>query len=169
MANPNEIEALLNRLAPAALSTQGTEKMHDMLDALAQTTPIAHGEISSIAAEVPSPQAVRITSRRFWLSAAACLALASSLPLLLPEPPAPQSTTAETIPHPHPAVTLLSETDRIQSISDEDHIADLDGAALQTIRVELVEQDQWLDEETGILMDVSFPREEILLMPISTF
>jgi hypothetical protein len=32
-----------------------------------------------------------------------------------------------------------------------------------------VEENSLLDEETGIVMQVSEPREEILLMPVSTF
>jgi hypothetical protein len=44
-----------------------------------------------------------------------------------------------------------------------------DGSAMRTLRLRVVEESRLRDEETGIVMNISQPREEFLLMPVSTF
>jgi hypothetical protein len=46
---------------------------------------------------------------------------------------------------------------------------DPDGAAMQAVRVRVVEANTLRDEETGIVVQVSEPREEMVLTPVSVF
>lgn len=64
---------------------------------------------------------------------------------------------------------VLSESDRVESISDEGLWADGDGSAHHEMRVILLSENSMRDEETGIVFEISEPREEIFLMPVSTF
>jgi hypothetical protein len=66
-------------------------------------------------------------------------------------------------------LVLVGESDRIESMTDEGWQEESDGSAMRTLRLNVVEENSLLDEETGIVMQVSEPREEILLMPVSTF
>ena len=63
----------------------------------------------------------------------------------------------------------MGESDRIESMTDEGWQEDSDGSAMRAMRLRVVEENSVLDEETGIVMQVSEPREEILLMPVSAF
>ena len=70
---------------------------------------------------------------------------------------------------PDPGFVLVSESDRVESMTDEGWLEDADGGTMQAMRLNMVEQNILRDEETGMVMNISEPREEILLMPISTF
>ena len=63
----------------------------------------------------------------------------------------------------------MGESDRIESMTDEGWQEDADGTAMRALRLSVVEENSLRDEETGIVMQVSEPREEILLMPVSAF
>ena len=66
-------------------------------------------------------------------------------------------------------MVLVSESGRVQSMLDEG-LQDIgDGSAMQATRVNVVEESKLLDEETGIVVQISEPREEVLLMPVSAF
>jgi hypothetical protein len=64
---------------------------------------------------------------------------------------------------------LMGESDRIESMTDEGWQEDSDGSTMRAMRLNVVGENSLLDEETGIVMQVSEPREELLLMPVSTF
>jgi hypothetical protein len=40
---------------------------------------------------------------------------------------------------------------------------------MRAMRLSVVEENNLLDEETGIVMQITEPREEFLLVPVSTF
>jgi hypothetical protein len=67
-----------------------------------------------------------------------------------------------------PGVVLVGESDRVQSMKDEGW-CDNDGAAMRAVRLNVVAGNRLRDEETGILIQISEPREELLLTPISNF
>jgi hypothetical protein len=54
-------------------------------------------------------------------------------------------------------------------MSDEGWRDSPDGSTMRAMRLNVIEENSLLDEETGIVIQVSEPREELLLMPISTF
>lgn len=66
-------------------------------------------------------------------------------------------------------VIFLEELDRVEDVSDEGLYVDAGGSAVRKLRVRLVEETRMRDEETGIVVDLSAPREETYLVPISTF
>ena len=156
MQTPDSVETILARLMPPALSDAGQRSIEEMLDELATEAPPA------IARPAPRP-------RRFWWAgglAAAGILAAWLLPFgntTLHSPVA--AAPAE---H-HPEVVLIGESGRIESMTDEGWQEDSDGAAMQATRLNVVEEDSILDEETGIVMKIREPREEILLLPVSSF
>lgn len=83
---------------------------------------------------------------------------------------APDTAVAVIAPSPpNGGFVLLSESDRIESMTDEGWQEDPDGSAVRTLRLSAVEENSVRDEESGMVVQISEPREEIFLMPISTF
>lgn len=70
---------------------------------------------------------------------------------------------------PPPQMVLISESDQVQSIHDEGWSEQRDGSAMHSIRLRMIEKNRLMDEETGIVMQISEPREEIFLTPICAF
>ncbi len=153
------IEMILARMMPPALSAEGQRGIEEMLDELAEPLP----EI------IP----VKPWFRRPWVGggAAAGIAAAVLLPLALPRlwtttAPLPAAALEQEATD---GVVLVGESGRIKSMSAQGWQENPDGTALRTLRMKVVEENQLLDEETGIVMLVSEPREEYLLMPVSAF
>ena len=153
MHDPAAIEKILGRLMPPALSEQGQQEIEGMIRELA-------AETNSI---TPHP-------RRWWsvaLGIAATVAISLvSIHFIRPEAPtAGALATAQT-----PAdFILMSESGRVETITDEGWSESPDGAALRAVRLRVVEENRVFDEESGIVMNISQPREELLLMPVSAF
>ena len=160
MPAPNPIEATLARLMPPALSESGQRAIEAMLDELAAATPLA----------VPLGPRKQHWVRRFTLPLGIAASLAALLALVPHHPPGAQPLTMQ-----RPAVekgsglVLISESDRIEEMSDEGWVADPDGAAMQAVRVRVVEANTLRDEATGIVVQVSDPREEMILTPVTVF
>lgn len=68
-----------------------------------------------------------------------------------------------------PELVFLSETDRVEGFSDEGLYVDSGGSAVRKVRVRMVEESQIRDQETGIVVMLTEPREELYMMPVSTF
>lgn len=156
MQTPDSVETILARLMPPALSEAGQRNIEEMLDQLAIEAPPV------IAGPAPKP-------RRFWWAGG--IAAAGILGTwLLPFGSAPRQIPVAAAPDAYqPEVVLIGESGRIESMTDEGWQEDTDGAAMQATRLNVVEEDSVLDEETGIVMKIREPREEILLMPVSSF
>jgi hypothetical protein len=153
------IEATLARLMPPALSESATRSIEAMLD-----------ELAAAAAPQNESAAVQRSSARWLLplGVAACFAaLIALVPVAGPASgPLAMTRTATT---PHSGLVLVGESDRIEAMSDEGWMEDPDGAAMQAVRVRVVEANTLRDEETGIVVQVSEPREEMVLTPVSVF
>lgn len=156
----NAIEARLRRcLMPVAMSQSATESIHALLDELD-------------GAEQPhTPSKPRSTIH--WHATAAAIALLATAWLLSPRvsdvafrihSPAPQPGGAMTEP-----MHLVDESTRLSWVSDEGWYDDPDGSSLRAVRLRVVEEDRLLDSETGLVVHVTSPREEMLLMPVSSF
>ena len=165
MPAPNPIEAALARLMPPALSEAGQRSIEAMLDELAAAgpQPTARG----------SHQWWR-WARRFALPLGIAASIAVSLAVLLalvPSKPAGTFPLAMARPASEKvsALVLVSESDRIETMSDEGWVADPDGGAMQAVRVRVVEANTLRDEETGIVVQVCDPREEMILTPVTFF
>ncbi len=157
MHKPDPVETILARLMPAALSDNGQHGIEAMLDELAGTPRDA------VPAKPPwlrRPLAAGI--------AAAGIAAALLLPLAVSRSPVPV-VASNSERDPGPGFVLVSESGSVKSMSEEGWREDSAGNAMRTLRLRVVEENRLLDEETGIVMVVSEPREEYLLMPVSTF
>lgn len=157
MHKPDPIETILARLMPPGLSESGQREIEAMLDELAGQTVEA----------VTVKPARNSWTRRVVAGgiAAAGVAAAMIFPWVSPPSPVAAGPEAEA-----PAeFVLVGESDRIESTTDEGWLEDSDGSAMRALRLDVVAENSILDEETGIVMQVSEPREEILLMPVSAF
>ncbi len=155
METPEEIERRLQRcLTPRGFSTEGMASIEDMIDELA-------GESAKRA--MFDGHAVG------WISgsAAAGIALAFALTWLnapeKPEPVAAISTGVE-------LVSLVSEEEGVVAAeADEELLADSDGRLMRAWHVQVVNQERFVDPQTGHEITVVQPRDELVLMPVSAF
>ena len=68
-----------------------------------------------------------------------------------------------------PGVVLLDEADRVERVSDDGLFVDSGGSAVRKVRVRVVGESRIRDEETGIVVTLAEPREEMYLVPVSAF
>jgi hypothetical protein len=156
MQTPDAVEAILVRLMPPALSDAGQRNIENMLDELMVEAPPV------ITVPVAKPRL------GWWLGGIAAAGILAAW--LMPLGTRPGSAPVAAAPAvTGPEVVLIGESGRIESMTDEGWQEDTDGAAMQAMRLNVVEEDSILDEETGIVMKISEPREEILLMPVNSF
>jgi hypothetical protein len=147
------IEAALARLMPPAMSEQGRISIESMIDELA-------GEAAPV-------KPVGIGFVKAITGIAALVALVAAVTLFRDETaPALATTDPETSPA---ILELVGESDRIESLEDEGWFADPDGGAMHAVRIRMIEENSLRDPETGIVMQIREPREEMLLMPVSAF
>ena len=161
MHKPDPIESILARLMPPAISESGQHSISAMLDELAGSAePTA----------VVRPAAVTWT-RRLLAGGIAAAGVAAALIFPWASSPEPSSWAKQTSPAvARPAgLVLVGESDRVEAMTDEGWQEDADGAPMLATRLSVVEENSLLDEQTGIVMQVSEPREETFLMPVSTF
>jgi len=157
MHKPDPVETILARLMPPALSEEGQRDIEAMLDELA----------GPVAVMPPSKPAAVSWPRRWAIGGIAAAGVAAAL--IFPMKPAARPIASAQVQDIPAEFQLVSESDRIESASDAGWLEDSDGSAMQAMRINVVEENNILDEETGIVMKVSEPREEILLMPVSAF
>ena len=158
MLKPDPIEAILARLIPPALSVAGQHDIDAMLDELATAAARGH--------------APAITHKRFQLRIiAGGLAASGAAAILTFSMIAPKSPLLAKISSLDalPEFVLVGESDRVESMTDEGWQEDSDGSAMQAMRLSVVEESTLRDNQSGIEMQISEPREEMVLMPISTF
>jgi len=165
MHTPDPVETILARLMPPALSDAGQREIEAMLEALAGVS----------AASLPAKRTAIPWLRRIVTGGIAAAGVATALVFPLASRPAPSSWAAvapsgnSPTANPPAGMVLVSESDRIESMTDDGWQEDPDGSTMHALRLNVVEENSLLDEETGIVMQVSQPREEILLMPVSSF
>jgi len=144
------VETILARLMPPALSTAAQQDIEAMLDGLAGPS-----------VKIPAKSSWR------WIigsSIAAALAAVLAVPHVI-DSAKQEVVTARVLPE----FLLVGQSDRIESMTDEGWHEVADGSAMRAMRMRVVEENSLFDEETGIVMRISEPREELLLMPISAF
>jgi hypothetical protein len=160
MHKPDPVETILARLMPPALSEAGQREIEAMLEALT-------------GASVQSPPAKPAGGtwpRRIITGGLAAAGVAAAWVFPLSTPPAPSSWAVTAAAGEPPAgMVLVSESDRIEAMTDEGWQEESDGSTMHALRLSVVEENSLFDEETGIVMQVSEPREELFLMPVSTF
>lgn len=157
MHKPDPVETILARLMPPALSDAAVADIEAMLDELA-------GTAAPVAAAPPAPNP---WFRRAALGGIAAAGVAAAI--VFHGPSAPERAASRPADADPAEFVLVGESERIESTTDEGWLEDSAGSAVHALRLSVVEEDSLLDEETGMVMTVSEPREEILLMPVSTF
>ncbi len=153
--SPGDIEKALERLMPVALSERASEEMDTLIDDLAGDKP---------AKNPSSPK---------WpaaLGIAAAISLGAFI-FLPKSQPAPQQTAAKesTSESAEPTIAFLAEADRVENVQDEGLYIDTGGSAVRKLRVRVVEETSIRDEESGIVFQLTSPREELYMLPVSTF
>ena len=169
---PDPIEDILARLMPPALSEEGQRGIEAMIDELAGES-VPTPQIPALA-ELPVLGVVQSSWPRRMAAAGIAAAVAVLAATFAPSSSGPASDSVaahdlqaqEELP---PEFVLVSESDRIESTTDEGWVEDSEGSTMRALRLNVVEENNIRDEETGIVVRVSEPREEILLMPISAF
>lgn len=153
------IEAALARLMPPAFSDDGQRGIEAMLDELAGDRNDAKPSRSGI--RRPGP----------WLIGTGIAAAIGVLWAVMPSARNDSHPVAVAIRSnaSSSGLVLVSESSRVESMTDEGWREDADGAAMQALRLNVVDENSVRDEETGMIVRISEPREEILLTPVSAF
>lgn len=152
MRDAQQVEDILARLMPPGLSAEGQRGIESMIDELA-------------AADGTPNRKRRLPIYIAGMAAALAAGFFAIQIINRDLPRFAQQIIAEN----SDAFTLVSETGRIEDMIDEGWSDTPDGSAMRTLRLRVVEESKLLDESTGIVMNISQPREEILLMPVSAF
>lgn len=159
MQAPDPIETILARLMPPALSEGAQADIDEMIDELAGATP------ENI---VPHPTSNWLL--RSLIGGGIAAAVGAMIAIFPLEPEATQPRMALKPPvYPSSGLVLISGTDRVESVTDEGWQDSVDGSAIRTLRLNALEESSVRDEESGIVVKISEPREEILMIPISSF
>ncbi len=159
MQAPDPVETILARLMPPALSQDRQLEIEEMIDELAGPEP------ANVVAIRRSSYPLRLIAGGGI--AAAFGALCALVPVMRNHA---DVRVATLLPQPPPSgLVLLSESDRVESMTDEGWQEDVSGSAMRTMRLSVVEMNSVRDQETGMVVELSEPREEILLLPINSF
>lgn len=160
--NFEDIEKALSRLMPVAVSENAQARMNEVLDGLAgdaeviQITRFDLGKpakwltISGIAAAFGVGAYLSIWPKADTVKAAGVVSVSNSI-----------ESQSELV--------YLSESDRVEGVSDEGLFVDSGGSAVRKFRIRMIEESQIRDEETGIVVMLTEPREETYMVPVSTF
>jgi hypothetical protein len=159
MQAPDPIETVLARLMPPALSHERQLELEEMFDELAGPQPA-----TAIPLRRPSYPVRLICGGGI---AAAIGALFALVPMMRTET---QPRSMAVVPQPAPSgLVLLSESNRVESMTEEGWQEDASGATMRAMRLHVVEENSVRDQESGMKVEISEPRQEILLLPIDSF
>lgn len=160
MQAPDPIEIILARLMPPPLSDEVQSEMEVMFDELSS----GHHESMEHVGDQLAP---RFSYR--WLVGGGIAAAGVGLLAIAPIFRQAASFPIASAVHTSAGFVLLSESDRIESMSDEGWHESLEGMAMRAFRVNAVAENRVRDEESGIVVKLSELREELVLTPISAF
>lgn len=155
MPAPESIDAILARLMPVAISEEGQRSLDAMLDELC-------GPETDVPASSP---------KSYWkyLIPPAGIAAAVTLALIWPGGEKVSHAPAVAQTDGTDALSWVGESESIEALSDEGWVADPQGGVMQAMRVRVVGENTLRDEETGIVMQISEPREEMLFYQVNAF
>lgn len=159
MQAPDPIETILGRLMPPAMSQSAQNGLDAMIDDLAGPTA------ETI---VPHPSGNWLVRSLIGGGIAAGIgAMIAIFPLASDTPQDPVALNPPA--YPPSGLVLISGSDRVESVTDDGWHESADGSAMRSFRLHALEESSMRDEESGIIVKISEPREEILLIPISSF
>ncbi len=169
MANHEAVEAALARLVPVALSQGAQSEIEAIIDELAADAPRVERHAGRIVSGWAWMAGRPAWWRRTGMGIGVAAALTGGIWLAGNGTPEKHRSVEVASVDFSDGVVLVGESDRVSSMMDIGWSEDYDGAAMQTMHLSVVGENSFLDEETGIVMQVSEPREEFILMPVSTF
>ncbi|MFC7335552.1 hypothetical protein ACFQY0_00065 [Haloferula chungangensis] len=155
METPESIERILEkRLVPCAFSVEGSAALESLIDELA-------GE---------SPQPSVRWGRYLVGAAAAALMMFAGIAVWIPTSEVPAVAEVNTLfAEPH-EVVLIEDVEGVISAEENDGlVADADGSLHRAWLVQVVSEERFRDEESGQEVRVVSPRDEIVLMPVTSF
>lgn len=152
----DSIEAALARLMPPALSQDSQFELDAMIDELAG--------VPDCQSQARRPW--EIPGR--WLLGGGIAAALAGLGWVIPLMNSPEISISAAH-EAAPSWVLVSQSGTIESMTDEGWQESVDGAAMHAVRLNVVEENRVRDVETGMVVRISQPREEILLTPVSAF
>ncbi len=161
MESPEDIEKALARLMPSAISEKGQRSMDDLIDSLAA------GE--TVAVELPP---AKKPSRWGWFGGIGAAAAAVIVAVSLPKGGSPgvvENAPAQEDPGAKGELVLIGSSEVVEDAVPEDWMSETDGVPHRAWRVRVVDQERLRDVETGYEVLVSRPREEVRLMPVTSF
>ncbi len=158
MLKPDPVETILARLIPPALSVAGQHDINAMLDELAAASAMDH-------APATAHKRFKLRIIAGGLAASGAAAILTFFMMVPKSPLLAKISALEALPE----FVLVGESDRVESMTDEGWQEDSDGSTMQAMRLSVVEENTLRDNQSGIEMKISEPREEMVLMPISTF
>lgn len=161
MESPEEIEKALGRLVPSALSEQGLRSMEEMIEGLAAGTVITP--------ELPE----KSSAIRWWAAGIGAAAAAVVAAFSLSHGPTVLSTgLADVLPDGLPSgeeIVLIDESEEVEDAVPEDWMSEEDGVPHRAWRFRVTNHERVRDVRTGYEVVVSRPREEVRLMPVTSF
>jgi hypothetical protein len=165
MESPEDIEKALARLMPSAISEKGQRSMEDLIDSLAAGEPMA--------LELP-PAKKPGRSSWFAYSGIGAAAAAVVVALSLPQEGSQSAAVVENAPAKEDisskgGLVLIDSSEVVEDAVPEDWMSETDGVPHRAWRVRVVDQERLRDVETGYEVLVSHPREEVRLMPVTSF
>ena len=149
MQAPDPIEAVLARLMPPGLSQQGQV------------------EIEAMIGELAGPESSRGPS--WFIRCAIGGGIAAAIGALIAVFPTQPAARPFAVVEADRGYSLVSGSDRIESMTDEGWQEDADGLAMHTLRLKAIEENEVRDERSGMVVLISEPREEILSIPVNAF
>ncbi len=154
MQAPDPVEAIMARLMPVAISQDGQIELEAMIDDLAPE----------------ADKVVEISSKNWAIRLIAGGGIAAALGGLCAIYPFQESpvATGSAQEVSGPEQVLVSTSDRVESMIDEGLREDSYGAALHAVRLNIVAENEILDVKSKMLIKVVEPREEKLLIPVSS-
>jgi hypothetical protein len=148
-----EMERALMRLMPVSLSEGAQSEIEAQFDELAGEAGVVGFDFS------------RTTKWLAGTGIAAAVAIGFAVFLIGQQKASPVAAT----PQGDQGLVFLTASDRVENVSDEGLFVDAGGSAIRKVRVRVVEESRIRDEETGIVVMLTEPREEMYSVPVSTF
>lgn len=149
MQAPDPIETILSRLMPPALSERRQADIEEMLDGLVGPT---------------SQEVATISSAKWVARSLAGGGIAAAIGAMCAVFPLTEKSDTKSAA----GLVFLGESERIESVTDEGWREDSEGSAMHAVRLKSVQRNSVRDEQSGMVMQICEPREEILMVPASS-
>jgi hypothetical protein len=157
------IEEKLAQLVPPALSDEGQRNLEDLID-----------DLSGVDADLAKSNAARFPKGLVW-KAAAVLALSASIVIIrstfVLEDHTALLTHNDQVAHSNIAeMVVLSSTKLIGGRENDGLIVPIDGTTPHyRYRYHVIDQEQVKDPDSGLVITLRQPRQEVLTIPITQF